>query len=157
MVLAVARPSRRRRACPDGWSRGSGAPMRTHGDEIVHLRVGELSPGGICRIGIGVANRPDQRALVRVAGHERRARVAAALPAALPVELEPAAGRAASPAVAAVAVVGEDRPDPALEEIELIARQRGAGRLWRRAAVTRPRARHRQPMATARRRRPERQ
>ena len=122
MVLAVA-----------AGRRGSaGRPRRARigrahahpGDEIVHLRRRELSLGRHPHVGLSVAHRLDEQALLGIAGDDGRAADAALFPAASPVEGQPDLRRAARRAVALVAVVGEDRPDLAFEELELILRRR---------------------------------
>ena len=60
------------------WSRsspvrGSGAPIFTHASRSAISAAGELLLGGIFRSLVGVADGLDEQALLRVAGHDRRA------------------------------------------------------------------------------------
>ena len=84
VILAVA-------AVGDGISGGARCARvgRAHahpGHEIVHLRRRELSVGRHLQVGVGVADRLDQQALLRIAGDDGRAADAALFPAAAPVE-----------------------------------------------------------------------
>ena len=90
------------------------------GDQIVDLRVGKfLALRRHLQVRIGVTDGFDQQTFFRIAGNDRRARVAAFLPAAFPIELQAAFDFAFGRAVTLVAIVGEDRTNFVFEEIEL--------------------------------------
>ena len=111
-----ARSTDGRAAAPAGPVLRVGRAHLDPGLEVGDDRVGELGLRGHPELVVAVADRPDQQALVRVAGHDRRAGVAPAAEALPAVEQEPAAQLLGGARVALAALRRQHGPDLRLEE-----------------------------------------
>ena len=114
-----------------GARRGGGRPGPGIGRAHLHPRfevgddrVGELRLGRHLEIFVAVADRLDQQAFVGVAGHDRRAGVAALAKALAAVEAEPAPQFLGGARVALAALRHQHGPDLRLEELLLLGRDR---------------------------------
>ena len=118
LVLALAgrRPAPSRRRSP-----GQGAPILTHCVRSAICAASSFFDGGILRTVVGVADRRDEQALLGLARHDRRPRVAAGEHRG--PRVEPEARLLLVRPVALDAVVGQDRPDLRLEEPDLLRRR----------------------------------
>ena len=113
------------------------APICTQRGQVGDLPVRELLLRRHLQVVVLVADRLDQQALLRVAGDDDGAGLAAVHHAGLRVE--PQVALVLLGAVAWIAVLGQERPDGRLEELD--GGGVGLGRLCRRVAAGRSRCR----------------
>ncbi len=90
-------------------------PLHQH----VDLRVSQLALGGHFHVGVGVADRLDQQALVGIAGLDRGAAIAAFRPSLARVEEQVAFDLFAFFGVAFVTPFHEEWPDAFFEEVQV--------------------------------------
>ncbi len=108
---------------------GVGRAHLDPGLEVGDDGVGELRLGGHAKLVVAVADRPDEQALVGVAGHDRGAGVAPEAEGLPAVEPEPAPQLLGRARVALSALRRQDGPDLRLEECLLLRRDGGRRRM----------------------------